>query len=134
MQYDLKRLQADIAQVWHEVAGFCTGRLVAENLILTAAHVLWNKETGAGPEVEGWQVRLAKDYVPGAPPSWPFHLGNRVVWHDRARDLALIQLVNPGGDPLHPLLQLRIATVGGEQPAFRRSPRLSSGLEGGWPA
>jgi hypothetical protein len=44
MSYDLTRLQSDIAQLQHDAAGFGTGRLVAENLILTAAHTLWNKD------------------------------------------------------------------------------------------
>ena len=60
MPYDLTRLQSDIAQLQHDDAGFGTGRLVAENLILTAAHTLWNKEKGAGPELDGWQMRLAQ--------------------------------------------------------------------------
>jgi len=49
MPYELTRLQRDIAQLQHDEAGFGTGRLVAENLLLTAAHLLWNKDTGAGP-------------------------------------------------------------------------------------
>src|SRR5215204_5841759 len=99
MPYDLDRLQADIVQVQHDAAGFGTGRLVAENLILTSAHVLWNKERGTGPELKGWQVRLARDRSPSA---WPFRNGNRVVWHDRARDLALIWIVEPEDGPLRP--------------------------------
>lgn len=89
---------------------------MAENLILTAAHVLWNKQTGTSPELEGWQVRLARDYIPGASPSWPFRRDNHVIWHDKDRDLALIQLVDPKDGPLRPLLQLRVATVEGNNP------------------
>lgn len=128
MPYPLTRLQPDIAQVQHEAAGFGTGRLVAENLILTAAHVLWNKETGTGPELEGGQVRLARDYILGASPPWPFRRGNRVVWYDQARDLALIQLVNPKEGPLRPVLRLRIATAEGNNPhtvEARGCPRAS---------
>ena len=33
---------------------------MAENLILTAAHTLWNKEKAHG-ELDGWQVRLTRD-------------------------------------------------------------------------
>src|SRR5215218_3643726 len=106
MAYELDRLQADIAQVQHEAAGFGTGRLVAENLILTSAHVLYDKDRGTGPELEGWQVRLARDRSTAA---WPFRTGNCVVWHDRARDLALIQIVDAEDGPLRPRLHLRIA-------------------------
>ena len=117
MSYPLNRLQHDIAQVQHEAAGFGTGRLVAEDLVLTVAHVLWrckaDRMAGVVPALDGWQVRLARDYNPGALPSWPFRRGNRVVWHDPARDLALIQLVDPEGGSLRPLLRLRVAAVEG---------------------
>jgi tetratricopeptide (TPR) repeat protein len=113
MPYDLTRLQGDIAQVQHTDSGFGTGRLVAENLILTTAHTLYNKETGTGPHLEGWQVRLARDRSVGA---WPFRRANRVAWHDQECDIALIQLVNPEGGPLRPELRLRVATVLGNNP------------------
>jgi hypothetical protein len=106
MPYDLTRLQSDIAQLKHDDAGFGTGRLVAENLILTAAHTLWNKEKGTGPELAGWQVRLTRDRRADG---WRFRRGNRVIWHDHARDLALILLVDPEGGPLRPELRLRVA-------------------------
>src|SRR4029077_11809371 len=108
MPYDITRLQSDIAQLQHDAAGFGTGRLVAENLILTAAHTLWNNEKSTGPELDGWQVRLGRDRGAGA---WHFRRNNRVVWHDQARDLALILLVDPEGGPLCPELRLRVATV-----------------------
>ena len=120
MSYPLTRLQPDIAQVQHEAAGFGTGRLVAENLVLTAAHVLWSSEAdrvaGVAPMLDGWQVRLARDYVLDASPPWPFRRRNRVVWYDPACDLALIRLVDPEGGPLRPGLRLRIATVEGNNP------------------
>jgi len=110
MPYDLTRLQSDIAQLQHDDAGFGTGRLVAENLILTTAHTLWNKEKGTGPELDGWQVRLTRDRRADG---WRFRRGNCVIWHDRARDLALILLVDPVGGRLRPELRLRVATVSG---------------------
>jgi WD40 repeat protein len=130
MPYDLARLQRDIAQIQHDDAGFGTGRLVAENLILTAAHPLWNKDDGTGPFLDGWQVRLARDR--GAGP-WRFRRGNRVVWRDQAGDLALIQLVDPEGGPLRPELRLRVATVLGNNPhavEARGYPRASKQAEG----
>lgn len=108
MPYDLTQLQSDVAQIQHDEAGFGTGRLVAENLILTAAHVLWNEAAGSGPKLDGWQVRLNSDRRPDG---WSFRRGNRVAWYDQLRDLALIQLVTPNDGPLRPRLRLRIATV-----------------------
>jgi hypothetical protein len=94
MAYDLDRLQRDIAQVQHPNAGFGSGRLIANNLILTAAHTLWDKKTGSGPFLGDWSARLEGDR--GAE-SWAFLHGNRVVWHDRKLDLALILLMQPEG-------------------------------------
>jgi len=130
MPYDLTRLQSDIAQLKHDDAGFGTGRLVAENLILTAAHTLWNKEKGTGPELAGWQVRLTRDRRADG---WRFRRGNRVIWHDHARDLALILLVDPEGGPLRPELRLRVATVSGSNVhavEARGYPRASKQAEG----
>jgi WD40 repeat protein len=109
MPDDLTELNADIAQVQNDAAGFGTGRLVAENLVLTAAHTLRSRESGAGLVLEGWQVRLERDHGRDARP--PFRRGNRVIWCDQARDLALIQLVDPEAGPLRPRLRLRVATV-----------------------
>jgi hypothetical protein len=139
MAYDLARLQSDIAQVQHDLAGFGTGRLVAENLVLTAAHVLWRSEAdrkaGIEPALERWQVRLARDYAPGA---WPFGRGNHVIWHDPVQDLALIQLLDSEGRPLDPPLcpelWLRIATVEGNNShavEARGYPRASKEVRGG---
>jgi hypothetical protein len=109
--YDLALLQADIAQVQHHDAGFGSGRLVADNLILTAAHVLWGTEEGA-PKLDGWKVRLARDRTPEI---WPFRVGKKVVWHDGRRDLALIHLLDSLGNslcpPVSPMMRLRVATV-----------------------
>jgi molybdate transport system substrate-binding protein len=77
MPYELNLLQPDNAQVWHEKAGFGTGRLVASNLILTAAHTLWNTDDNTGPHLDGWLVRLAKDRSPS---DWPWRRDNSVAW------------------------------------------------------
>jgi protease YdgD len=80
-------------------ASFCTGALIADNLVLTAAHCLYDKVTGrrfAPEEIEflaGWRAGRAAAYR-GA---------RRAVAHpdylpdgeDRASDLALIELDQP---------------------------------------
>src|SRR5262245_23819745 len=94
MSYEIERLQGDVAQIRHENAGIGSGRLVAENLVLTAAHTLWNSDDGNGPFLDGWQVRLERDRKGY---EWRFRHGNRVIWHNRPLDLALIKLQTPEG-------------------------------------
>ncbi|WP_407522700.1 tetratricopeptide repeat protein [Methylobacterium oryzisoli] len=108
MPYDLRQLQADVAQIQHAEAGFGSGRLIAKGLILTAAHVLWGKDRQTGPKLTDWQVRLARNQQAT---KWPFETGNRVVWHDRIRDLALIQAVSNFGEPHVPALRTRLARI-----------------------
>src|SRR5437773_2027961 len=125
MPYELTRLQRDIAQIQHKDAGFGSARLVAENLLLTAAHLLWNKTTGTGPFLHEWQVRLERDRSNGP---WLFRHGNRVIWHDPLQDLALIEILLPEEGPLRPEVQLRVATVSGNNPhtvEARGYPRAS---------
>ena len=115
MPYDLDRLQRDVAQIQHYDAGFASGRLVAENLFLTAAHALWNEERSTEPFTKEWQVRLARDRSAGA---WPFRRGNTVVRYDRGFDLALIELIEPEGGPLRPELRMRVATISQSNPHY----------------
>src|SRR5689334_7682421 len=98
MPYDLTRLQGDVAQLQHDDAGFGTGRLIAYNLILTAAHIL-NRNGGFSLVTAGWQVRLERDRHSG---EWPFRLGNKVIWYDQTHDLALLEVRS--GHPLRPEL------------------------------
>src|SRR5882672_8636626 len=101
MPYKLADLQSDVAQVQHLAAGFGSGRLIATNLVLTAAHLLWKKEDNSGPCLDGWEVRIARHRAAGR---WPFQRGALVVWYDRDQDLALLKLTRPKNDPLRPRL------------------------------
>lgn len=101
---------ADQARAWEAVGrvnmvgvGFCTGSLIAPNLVLTAAHCMYNKQTGEQIDVAkieflaGWRdgraaaqrsarrVMINKDYV--------YHNEKRL---DRvATDIAVIELDHP---------------------------------------
>ena len=130
MSYDLEHLQSDIAQIQHDEAGFGSGRLVAQDLVLTAAHTLWNRAADIGPFLTEWQVRLARDYSAA---KWPFRRGNEVVWHNPKLDLALIRLAGSEPGPARPVLRLRVATVlrNNLHPVETRGyPRASKQAEG----
>ncbi len=105
-----KLLTADEAKVWQAVgrinmknAGFCTGALIAPDLVLTAAHCMYNPKTGvlidpndieflagwrsgrAGAERKARRVVVHKNYVPG----------RNVKVEKVANDIAIIELALP---------------------------------------
>jgi hypothetical protein len=112
MAIDLDELQSDIAQIQHDgkIERFGSGRLIAKNLILTAAHILAEDTNTENSYIrDGWKVRLVKDRK--SLKEWPWRQNTEIVWYNLDIDLALIKIENPSDLADRPSLPLRVATV-----------------------
>jgi len=122
MAYALETLYADVAQIQHDTLDlFGSGRLVGEDLLLTARHILI-PENKTEPAKEGWRARLwGNRPCPHEGQQWGW-IKAVVVWVGTgALDLALLRIIRPPDVPeLRPKLALKIACIDEVQHRFVR--------------
>jgi hypothetical protein len=94
-------LVADVAVVYRPDGVFGSGRLIAPGLVLTAAHVVVEEESGA-PDGGTWNVLLMRMLGPDG--TWERPCKAEVAWTGRdGLDVALLRIVADGADAPVPM-------------------------------
>ncbi|MGX7004871.1 hypothetical protein [Caballeronia sp. KNU42] len=111
---DVSELNDDLVWLFNEANGKYlkgSGRLIADNLILTAAHILFDDKT---PILHGWEAYRQSDWPNGRQKSaWPSRRCDEVVWRgtDCIPDVALLRIESSEAPAWRPRLRLRVATL-----------------------
>ena len=118
MLYDLAELERDLVFLSHEHAGCASGRLIANNLVLTADHIFRN-DTASTPFLTKWKIRIQGER---GTVGWRERYGTAVSRRPDL-DLALIEIDTLDRERLSPRFSLRVV-------GFRSSGQVPAEVRG----